>query len=127
MRLALHLYAHCVDDAEATDLAARLAQALSPWSPQAARPPARDLNESQTFTFAYALSPAEETGFRTFIVRSGIRWDLSGDASAPRATWWRDREDHFLVPEAFRGELWLVDESELPWHVQPAPDSRDAT
>ena len=122
MRLALHLYARCVDDAEATDLAARLAQALSPWSPQAARPPARDLNESRTFTFAYALSPAEETGFRTFIVRSGIRWDLSGDAHAPRATWWRDRDDRFLPPEVFRGELWLVEERDLPWHASPTPD-----
>ena len=110
MRLALHLYAHCADEVAADALDARLRLALSPWSPTPARPPARYWNQSQTFTFAYTLSPTDEAGFRTFIVRSGVRWELSGDAHAPRAEWWRDREGCFLAPEVFRGALWLVDE-----------------
>ncbi len=109
MHLALQLHADCADEVAANALDARLRLALSPWSPTPARPPARDWKRPQTFTFAYALSPADEAGFRTFVVRSGVRWDLSGDAHTPRAEWWRDREIRFLAPEIFRGALWLVD------------------
>ncbi len=117
MHLALQLHADCADEAATDALDARLRLALSPWSPTPARPPARDWKRPQIFTFAYALSPADEAGFRTFVVRSGVRWELSGDARSPRAEWWREHEDHFLAPELHRAELWLVDEEALAWHA----------
>lgn len=120
MHLALQLHAECADEAAADALDGLLQRALSTWSPVPARPPARDWNMPRTFRFAYALSPADESGFRTFVVRSGVRWALSGDARAPTAEWSRDGDDRFLAPEVFRGQLWLLDEDTLAWHDGPA-------
>lgn len=116
MRLALQLHAECADETAADALDARLRQALSPWSPTPARPPARDWKWPRTVTFAYALASGDESGFRTFIVHSGVRWALSGDAWAPAEEWSRDGEDRLLASEVFRGELWLIDEAALAWH-----------